>query len=164
MRTSFLAEQRRIVAKFLGRCPRLGWRRGVAPQFCPAPRRTTPDRGQSGATDGFGGRVGNAARRRPRHRHEPPLRPRHPTDRLQRQRRTPSQPRATPWENAHQILQGLKARSIVMPQPSTNHRPQHTDGSRFQRSGFLYAVTWGVAPGWHGPGRWPFARRAHASY
>ena len=31
-------------------------------------RRTTPDRGQSGAPDGLGGRVGNAARRLPRHR------------------------------------------------------------------------------------------------
>ena len=37
----------------------------------PTPRRTTPDRGQSGSTDGLGGPVGNAARRLPRHRQEP---------------------------------------------------------------------------------------------
>ena len=36
----------------------------------PAPRRTTPDRGESGRTDGLGGRVGNPARHRPHHRRE----------------------------------------------------------------------------------------------
>ena len=25
----------------------------------------------------------------------------------------------------------------------------------FSALGFLYVVTWGVAPGWHGPGLWP---------
>ena len=34
----------------------------------PTPRRTTPDRGQGGATDGLGGRVGNATRHFLRHR------------------------------------------------------------------------------------------------
>jgi hypothetical protein len=34
-----------------------------APHAPSRPRRTTPDRGQSGATDDLGGRVGNAARR-----------------------------------------------------------------------------------------------------
>ncbi|KAF0175958.1 MAG: hypothetical protein FD161_3137 [Limisphaerales bacterium] len=66
---------------FLGRRPRLVWHRGFAPHGAhPTPRRTTPDRGQSGATDRLGGRVGNAARRRPRHRRQPPLRPRRRTD------------------------------------------------------------------------------------
>ncbi len=45
----------------------------------PTPRRTTPDRGQSGSTDGLGGPVGNAARRLPRHRRESPRRPRRRT-------------------------------------------------------------------------------------
>ena len=45
----------------------------------PTPRRTTPDRGQSGSTDGLGGPVGNAARRLPRHRREPPRSPRRRT-------------------------------------------------------------------------------------
>ena len=49
------------------------------PIAAPTPRRTTPDRGQSGSTDGLGGRVGNAARRLPRHRREPPRRPRRRT-------------------------------------------------------------------------------------
>ncbi len=37
--------------------------------------------GQSGVTDGLGGRIGDAARRGPRHRREPPLRPRRRTHR-----------------------------------------------------------------------------------
>ncbi len=57
---------------------------------CP-PRRTTPDRGQSGATDGPGGPVGATTRRRPRHRSDFPLRPRRGTHRQapQRQSRGP---------------------------------------------------------------------------
>jgi predicted HNH restriction endonuclease len=47
----------------------------------PPPRRTTPDRGQSGATDGLGGCIGNAARCFPRYRCEPSLRPRRRTHR-----------------------------------------------------------------------------------
>lgn len=37
--------------------------------------------GQSGPTDGLGGRIGDAVRHLPRHRREPPLRPRHRTPR-----------------------------------------------------------------------------------
>src|SRR5690606_33722190 len=40
------------------------------------PRRTTPDRGQSGATDGLGGRVGATTRRLPRRRRKAPYRAR----------------------------------------------------------------------------------------
>ena len=36
----------------------------------PTPRRTTPDRGQSGTTHGLGGRIGNATRRLPQRRGE----------------------------------------------------------------------------------------------
>jgi type I restriction enzyme S subunit len=47
----------------------------------PPPRRTAPDRGEGGASDGLGRRVGSATRRLPRRRGEAPYRPRRGTDR-----------------------------------------------------------------------------------
>ena len=56
---------------------------GNASDSHPAPRRTTPDRGESGRTDGVGGRAGNPARHLPPHRHRPARRrgpPTHPPE------------------------------------------------------------------------------------
>ena len=57
------------------------WKAGslVLPELPHDSHPTTPDRGQSGATDGLGGRVGNATRRLPRHSRQPLRSPRRRT-------------------------------------------------------------------------------------